>query len=107
MPFYEIRQYIIRPGKMEEWLKFMQEEVFPFMVAKGMIISGSFRGEEDDSVYVFLRRFESEADRERLYQAVYETDHWRNNIRPTVRALMDRDAMNIQRIIPTPVSTMQ
>ena len=44
MAFYELRQYIIRPGKMEDWLKFMQEEVFPFMVAKGMVISGSFRG---------------------------------------------------------------
>lgn len=107
MAFYELRQYIIRPGKMEDWLKFMQEEVIPFMVAQGMVICGSFRGEEDDSVYVFLRRFESEADRERLYQAVYESDHWQNNVRPTVGELIDRDAMNVQRIIPTRLSTMQ
>ena len=26
MPFFEIRQYPIRPGKMDEWIDFMQTE---------------------------------------------------------------------------------
>ena len=28
-----------------------------------MVITASFRGEEDDSVYVWMRRFEDEAER--------------------------------------------
>ena len=67
MAFYELRQYHVRPGKMQEWLKVMEEEIIPFQVAKGMVITGSFRGEADESVYVWLRRFESEAQREALY----------------------------------------
>jgi len=105
--FYELRQYKIRPGKMDAWLKFMEEEIIPFQVAKGMVITGSFRGEEDDSVYVWIRRFESEHDRQRLYEAVYQSDHWQNNISPTVGELIDREAINVQRVVPTRLSTMQ
>lgn len=105
--FYELRQYKIRPGKMDAWLKFMQEEIIPFQVAKGMVITGSFRGETDDSVYVWIRRFESEAARERLYKAVYESDHWKTVISPQVGELIDRAAINVQRIVPTRLSTAQ
>ena len=70
MAFYELRQYKVRPGKMDEWVKIMEEEIIPFQVSKGMVICGSFRGETDPSVYVWLRRFESEAEREALYKAV-------------------------------------
>ena len=67
---FEIRQYRILPGKMEEWLQVMEQEIIPFQVACGMVITGSFRGEADDSVYVWMRRFESETERERLYAKV-------------------------------------
>lgn len=107
MAFYELRQYTIRPGKMDAWLKIMEEEIIPFQVAKGMVITGSFRGESDDSVYVWIRRFESEADRERLYKAVYETDHWKNVVSPQVTELIDRSLIKVQRIVPTRLSTTQ
>lgn len=107
MAFYELRQYKIRPGKMAAWLKFMEEEIIPFQVAKGMIITGSYRGETDDSVYVWTRRFESEAERERLYKAVYESEHWKNVISPQVGDLIDRPAINVQRIVPTRLSVAQ
>ena len=84
MAFYELRQYKVRPGKMQEWLKVMEQEIIPFQVAKGMVITGSFRGEADDSIYVWLRRFESEAQREALYKAVYESDHWKKEIAPRI-----------------------
>src|SRR5205823_4340800 len=78
MAFYELRQYHVRPGKMREWLKLMEEQIIPFQVAQGMVICGSFRGESDESVYVWIRRFESEAQREALYKAVYDTDFWKS-----------------------------
>lgn len=61
--FYELRQYKIQPGKMDEWIALMEEEIIPFQVSKGMVIAGSFRGETDDTVYVWLRRFRSEEER--------------------------------------------
>lgn len=107
MAFYELRQYKIRPGKMAAWLKLMEEEIIPFQVSKGAIITGSFRGETDESIYVWLRRFESEAEKERLYKAVYESDHWKDVISPKVGDLIDRSAINVQRIVPTRMSGAQ
>ncbi|MDA9975532.1 NIPSNAP family protein [Alphaproteobacteria bacterium] len=107
MPFFEIRQYPIRPGKMEEWIEFMQTKIIPFQVSKGMVITGSFQGEEDKSVYVWIRRFESEVDRERLYEAVYQSDYWKNEVSPKVPELIDRDGIVVQRVLATSLSTMQ
>jgi hypothetical protein len=107
MAFYELRQYKVLPGKMDEWVKIMEEEIIPFQVSKGMVICGSFRGETDDSAYVWLRRFESEAEREALYKAVYDTDHWKTKIAPRVPQCLDRAAMVVTRIVPTAKSTAQ
>ena len=105
--FYELRQYKIRPGKMQAWLELMEGEIIPYQMSKGAVITGSFRGETDDSVYVWLRRFESEAERERLYAAVYQSDFWKNVITPKVTECIDREAIKVQRIVPTRMSTAQ
>jgi hypothetical protein len=105
--FYELRQYKVLPGKMDEWVKVMEDEIIPFQVSKGMVICGSFQGEEDDSVYVWLRRFESEEQREALYKAVYESDYWKNEISPRVPDYLDRPNNVVTRIIPTSKSTVR
>jgi hypothetical protein len=107
MAFYELRQYKVRPGKLAEWIRIMEEEIIPFQVSKGMVICGSFRGETDESVYVWLRRFESEAEREALYKAVYESDYWKDKIAPRVPDYLDREAIVVTRIVPTAKSTMR
>ena len=107
MAFYELRQYHVRKGKMAEWLKLMEQEIIPFQVSKGMVITSSFRGEQDDSVYIWMRRFESEEQRERLYEAVYQSDRWKNEISPQVSELMDRSAIQVTRLVPTSKSPVQ
>jgi hypothetical protein len=107
MAFYEFRQYKIRPGKMDEWLDLMEGEIIPFQVAKGMVITGSYRGEEDETIYFWTRRFDNEQERERLYAAVYESDTWKDDIAPRIGELMDRDAMIVTRLLPTALSTAQ
>lgn len=107
MAFYELRQYKVKPGKLAEWIKIMEEEIIPFQVSKGMVICGSFGGEEDETVYVWLRRFESEEQRKELYAAVYETDYWKNEMGPRVPDYLDREHNVVTRIIPTSKSTVQ
>jgi len=107
MAFYELRQYHVRPGKMAAWLKVMEEEIIPFQVGKGMVITGSFKGETDESVYVWIRRFESEAQREALYKSVYDTDYWKTKIAPRIPDILDREKMVVTRIVPTARSTAQ
>ena len=103
--FYELRRYKINAGMMDEWVAYMEGTIIPFQVSKGMVIAGSFRG-EDESTYVWLRRFASEEERERLYEAVYQTDEWRDDIAPRVEAFMDPD-VEVIRATPTPRSVMQ
>ena len=105
--FYELRRYRVRPGKMDEWVRCMEEVIIPFQVARGMVIAGSFRGEQDDSTYVWLRRFESEAEREKLYAAVYESDGWKREIGPQVGELIDRSAIEVTRLVATPRSVLR
>jgi len=107
MAFYELRQYKVRPGMLDGWIKIMEEEIIPFQVSKGMVICGSFRGETDPSIYVWLRRFETEEQRVALYKAVYETEYWKTEIAPRVPEYLDRDRNVITRIIPTAKSTVQ
>ena len=107
MAFYELRQYKVLPGKMDEWVKIMEEEIIPFQVSKGMVITGSYRGETDNSCYVWMRRFESEAEREALYKAVYDSDFWKTKIAPRVPNCLECGANVVTRIVPTPKSTTQ
>lgn len=107
MAFYELRQYKVRPGQMDTWLRIMEEEIIPFQVAKGMVITGSFKGEDDDSVYVWIRRFESEEHRAALYDAVYGSTEWTDGISPRLNDVLDREAMVVTRIEPTRMSTLQ
>ena len=105
--FLELRQYKIHPGKMDEWVAFMEQTIIPFQVAQGMVITGSYRGEEDETVYIWMRRFDSEEQRKALYAAVYESETWKNEISPQIPALIDRSAIQVTRIVPTPRSVSQ
>ncbi len=107
MAFYELRQYKVLPGMLESWVKMMETEIIPFQISKGMVITGSFQGETDPSVYIWLRRFDSEEQRVALYAAVYESDYWKNTIAPRVPEHLDRSAIVVTRIVPTPKSVAQ
>ena len=65
------------------------------------------RRREDESVYVWIRRFENEQERKRLYDAVYQSDYWKNEIAPKVPTLIDREQIKVTRIVATPHSVIQ
>jgi hypothetical protein len=104
---FELRNYRMRPGQREQWVKFMEEVIIPFQVSKGMVIVGSFVGAEDPDLYVWIRRFDNDQERERLYQAVYESDRWKDEISPQIPEMIDREAMVITRLVPTPRSVLR
>ncbi len=105
--FFELRQYRTRPGQRDRWVRFAEEEIIPFQISKGMVIVGSWTGEQEDNLFVWMRRFDTEAERERLYAAVYESDHWKNEIAPQIPEMLDRDGTVITRIEPTPHSVIR
>ncbi|MEE8443317.1 MAG: NIPSNAP family protein [Dehalococcoidia bacterium] len=104
--FFELRQYRTHSGQRDNWVRFMEEVIIPFQVSKGMVIVGSFVGEQEDDLYVWIRRFENEEERERLYEAVYQSEEWRDNIGPKIPEMLDRDRTVVTRIEPTSASVI-
>ena len=104
--FFELRQYRMRPGQRENWLNDMEEEIIPFQVSKGMVVVGSFVGQEEEDLYVWIRRFESEEQRERLYREVYESETWKNEMSSRVGELIDRSKIVVTRLEATPRSVI-
>ncbi len=103
---FELRRYRCHPGQRDRWVEMMETEIIPFQVSKGMAIVGSFVAEENPDIYIWIRRFASEEERVALYQAVYESDTWKNDIGPRIPELLDRESIEVTRLIPTQVSAI-
>ena len=72
-----------------------------------MVIQGSFTGQEEDDLYISVRRFEGEAERKELYEAVYESDVGKNDIGIKIPAMMDRSKIVLRRIEVSSRSVVQ
>jgi NIPSNAP len=106
MTVFELRQYRTHPGQRDNWVKYMEEVIIPFQTARGMTIIGSWVGEQEDDLYVWVRRFDSEEERQRLYRDVYESDEWKSTIAPKIPDMMNRERIVVTRLTPTPRSSM-
>lgn len=105
--FYEIRRYQSKPGRRDEWVGYMENVVLPFQTRMGMTVIASFVDEEDPDGYVWIRRFESEAEREALGAAVYASDEWKNEVGPPVYEMLIPEKSVITRAVPTPASPLR
>jgi hypothetical protein len=99
---YELRQYRTKPGQRETWVSYFHAEVVPFQTSKGMKVLGSWVGEEEDDLFVWMREFASEEERVRLYKEVYETDEWKNRIGPPIRDMLDGPRIVVTRLLSAP-----
>lgn len=105
--FYELRRYQTRPGRRDEWVRYMEDVIIPFQVSKGMVITASFVDEDDEDGYLWMRRFEDEAQRERLYAETYDSDRWKDEIAPVVDELLIQEKIVVTRVVPTSKSVLR
>ena len=103
----ELRQYRTEPGTRDRLVAVMEDQVIPFQSSKGMVIVGSFVVEDDPDAYVWIRRFDDEAQRVAQYAAVYESDHWKTVIAPQFVGVLIRESINVTRLLPTPRSVIR
>ena len=123
-PFFELRIYEVYPNKMADWKKFMDTEIIPFQIAKGMEISGTFImdssdnfyeeggerkmfSEEKGSTYVWIRRFLNKDHKNELYKAVYESDEWITYYRPKVKELINLNTIIVHNLSATKMSLLK
>ncbi len=69
--FYEIRTERARVGRGTELARYMDETVVPLHQERGMRVVGAFTVADDEDAFVWIRRFEDAADRERVLAAVH------------------------------------
>ena len=67
----------------------------------------SFVAPDEPDLYVWIRRFDSEEEAERLYKEVYESDYWKTEIKPQADEMLDRERMRITRLEATPKSVIR
>src|SRR4051812_14019122 len=51
---FELRQYRTKPGQREKWAKFMDDVIIPYQSSKGMVVIGSWSGEAEEDLYVWI-----------------------------------------------------
>lgn len=104
---FELRQYQCKPGRRDEFVRYMEETLIPFQVSHGVVVVGSFIDEEDPNGYVWIRRFDSDEERERIYQTIYGSDTWNEEILPAVVRMVHRERSVISQLRPTPKSVIR
>ncbi len=105
--FFELRQYRTRPGQRDAWVKVMEERIIPGQTAAGAVIVGSFVGTEEDDLYVWIRRFESEEQFAAFREKYYGSDEWKNELQPLAREMLDSSRTVVSRIEATPKSVLR
>jgi len=99
--FYELREYTLRPGMRDRWVALMRDRIVPFQKRHGMLILGCFIAPEKPDAFVWMRRFDDEAQCARQYEAVYKSAEWLEQIRPQIDEMLIRELIKVTRLEPT------
>ena len=85
----EVRSYRIKPGKREEFIKLFESRAIPGLRSYGMKIIGPFLDVENPNKFVFLRSFPSLEERDRMKDAFYGSELWKNELEGLAMPLLE------------------
>ena len=85
----EVRSYRIKPGHRAEFIKLFETRAIPALRSYGMVILGPLLDVENPNKFVFLRSFPSLEERDRMKDAFYGSDLWKNELEAIAMPLLD------------------
>ena len=85
----EVRSYRIKPGKREEFLEFFLKRSVPALREHGMKVTGPFIDLENPNKFVWLRSFPSLKERDRMKDAFYEGELWKNELEAIAMPMLE------------------
>ncbi|MPZ52073.1 MAG: hypothetical protein GEU79_04945 [Acidimicrobiia bacterium] len=86
----EVRTYTTKPGLRGRFLDFFKDEAVPLQLSLGIEIVGPFIDMEDADVFVWLRVFPSPAERDKMKEALYEGEKWKNELEAIAMPMLER-----------------
>lgn len=98
---YELRQYRAHPGRRDEFVELMESTILPYQRSCGVQVVSTFVSTDDPDVFVWMRRFDSEAHRTEITEAMYNSAVWLDEMLPRVIELLDRSATTVTMLTPT------
>jgi hypothetical protein len=106
MSVIEVRICTIHQGKRNEFVKLFDEVLLPAQREFGLDVVGQFISLDDDQTYVWLRRFDSQQERQCRWGEFDGSELWRQQLGPRANPLM-KDSSNVIAVQPTPGSAIQ
>ncbi|PWT93687.1 MAG: hypothetical protein C5B55_04085 [Blastocatellia bacterium] len=85
----EVRSYRIKPGHREEFIKLFETRAIPALREYGMKVLGPLLDVENPNKFVFLRSFPSLEERERMKDAFYGSELWKNELEGLAMPLLE------------------
>jgi hypothetical protein len=85
----EVRTYKVKEGFRECFLDFFQTRSIPAQRAAGMKITGPLIDIENPDVFIWLRAFPSLEDRDRIKDAFYGSDLWKNELEAIAMPMLE------------------
>lgn len=85
----EVRSYRIKPGLREEFIKLFESRAIPAQRKYGIKIVGPMIDVENPNKFVFLRSFPSLEERDRMKEAFYGGELWKNELERLAMPLLD------------------
>jgi hypothetical protein len=85
----EVRSYRIKPGKREEFIRLFESRAVEAQRSYGMKVTGPFLDVENPKKFVFLRSFPSLEERDRMKDAFYGGELWKNELEAIAMPMLD------------------
>jgi heme-degrading monooxygenase HmoA len=85
----EVRSYRVKPGHREAFIKFFETRAVPAQRSYGMEILGPLLDLENPNKFVWLRSFPSLDERERMKNAFYEGELWKNELEAIAMPMLE------------------
>ena len=85
----EVRSYRIKPGRRAEFIEFFETRAVPALREHGMKVLGPLLDVENPNKFVWLRTFPSLEERDRMKEAFYEGELWKNELESVAMPMLD------------------
>lgn len=85
----EVRSYRIKPGKRAEFIELFEKRAVAAQRKYGIKVVGPMLDVENPNKFVFLRSFPSLEERERMKDAFYGGEIWKNELEAIAMPMLD------------------